>query len=78
MTVLINAAALTDDALIRYDIMMVEAITKIRNLSALADSIWVEVLKELDVRGRVRLVHGSYDDIGNALIQRLDYPSPQH
>jgi hypothetical protein len=54
-----------------YDEMIVECTVKVEKLAPLAFSIWTIVLKELDGRGRVRLVSGSYDDVGNALIQRM-------
>ena len=69
--VLINASSLSDDALKSYDNMMLECIAVIEKFSPLAISVWTEVLRELDVRGFVRITSGSYEDIGNALIQRL-------
>ena len=69
--VYINAKDLTDDVLISYDDMMVECAVKIEKFSPLATSIWSEVLRELDNRKLVKLVSGTYADIGNALIQRL-------
>ncbi len=67
----INAEQITDEALLSYDDMMTECVLKVEKVSALAMKVWSDVLKELDRRGKVRLVSGSYDDIGNALIQRL-------
>lgn len=67
----IAAHSMTDDVLISYNDMMDECVVKIQNFSLLAVNIWSDVLKELDRRGRVKLISGSYDDVGNALIQRL-------
>jgi len=67
----IDTANLKLEALIAYDDMMVECTPKVENFAALAVSIWSDVLKELERRGKVRLISGSLDDVGNALIQRL-------
>ena len=67
----IDATNLKLDALIAYDEMMVECITKVEKFAALATAIWTDVLRELERRGKVRLISGSYDDLGNALIQRI-------
>ncbi|WP_323010408.1 hypothetical protein [Paracoccus sp. (in: a-proteobacteria)] len=67
----ILAERMTDDALLSYHKFMGEAYLKIPDVSTLAICVWSDVLKELDKRGKVRLVSGSYDDIGNALIQDL-------
>jgi hypothetical protein len=67
----IDAASLKLEALIAYDKMMIECALTVKNIAPLAVSIWTDVLKELDRRGKVRLVGGSYDDVGNAIIQRL-------
>ena len=66
----INAENITTDALEAYDNMMTECVLKVENFAPLATAVWAEALKELDKRGRVRLVSGSYDDIGNALVER--------
>lgn len=66
----INAAAMTDEALISYDRMMVECVLKIDEVAALAIAVWSDVLRELDHRGFVQLVSGSYDDVGNAIVRR--------
>ena len=68
---IINIGELQDEALVNYDRMMIEVSLKVADVSALAVSIWSLVLKELDQRGRVRLISGSYDDVGNALVERL-------
>ena len=67
----IGAQNLTDEALQDFDRMMTEAAMKVDKLASLAVGIWSDVLKELDRRGKVRLISGSYNDIENALIQRL-------
>lgn len=66
-----DARPLSDEVLDSFDEMMTECVAKIERFSPLAVSIWSDVLRELDRRGRVRLVSGSYDDLGNALVQRL-------
>lgn len=66
----IEASTLTTEALEGYDRMMLEATLRVRNFASLAVAVWSEVLHELDKRGRVTLVSGSYDDVGNALITR--------
>lgn len=67
----INLKDLSNEALLGYDDMMTECFIKIEKLSPLAVSILSEVLRELDRRGLVKLLSGSYDDIGNAHIMRL-------
>lgn len=67
----IHADAMTLEALEGYDDMMVECVVKVENFASLATLVWSDVLKELDKRGRVRLVSGSYDEVGSAIIQRL-------
>lgn len=54
-----------------YDDMMTESAVHVHKFSTLAVAVWTEVLKELDKRGRVELVSGSYDRIGDALIRRV-------
>lgn len=68
---LILADKMTDDALLSYHSFMNYACVGVEDISSLAMAVWTDVLKELDKRGKVRLVSGSYDDIGNALIQTL-------
>ena len=68
---MIDASALTDEALTGYDEMMVETGIKVEKLSAVADTIWSDVLKELDKRQLVRLVSGSYEKLGDAATHRL-------
>ena len=67
----IGAQNLTDEALQDFDRMMTEAAMKVDKLASLAVGIWSDVLKELDRRGKVRLISGSYNDIENAVVQRL-------
>lgn len=66
----IDAGALTTEALEGYDRMMIEATIKVHSFAGLAVAVWSDVLRELDKRGRVTLVSGSYEDVGNALITR--------
>lgn len=68
---MIDASNITDEALQGYDQMMVEAVLKVEKFAALAVNIWQEVLRELALRGQVRLISGSYEDVGNSLIERL-------
>ncbi len=68
---MIDASKITDEALIGFDEMMVECVLRVEKFAGLATAVWSDVLKELDRRGKVRLVSGSYDDIGNSIIQRL-------
>lgn len=67
----ISTEMLSDNALERYDQMMIECTIKIEIFSELAGGIWSDVLKELDRRGRIKLVSGSYDDVGNVMVQRI-------
>lgn len=67
----INTTAMTTDTLEAYDDMMCECVLKVNKFAPLAVKVWSDSLKELDRRGRVKLISGSYDDIGNALINRI-------
>jgi hypothetical protein len=67
----IDAASLKLEALVAYDQMMIECVPKVKKFAPLAAAIWTDVLKELDHRGVVRLVSGSYDEARNAIIHRL-------
>lgn len=67
---LIETGTLTDKALEDYDRMMIDATIKIENFATLAFEIWKHVLRELDKRGKIKLISGTYDDLGNALITR--------
>lgn len=60
---------MTDEDLISFDRRMVAEVPT-ADFSSLEMSDWSDVLRELDRRGKVTLVSGSYDDIGNALIHR--------
>ncbi|MFD1983526.1 hypothetical protein ACFSOZ_12685 [Mesorhizobium newzealandense] len=62
----IHADAMTLESLEGYDDMMMECVAKVENFASLAVMVWSDVLKELDKRGRVRLVSGSYDEVGSA------------
>jgi hypothetical protein len=68
---MIDVSIFTDEALEGYDQMMIEVSLKVDRFSALALSIWDETLRELDLRGQVELISGSYEDVGNARIRRL-------
>lgn len=68
--VLLDPSKLTDKALQDFDQMMIEATTTVHKFAALAVHAWQDVLKEMDARGQVQIISGSYDDVGNALIQR--------
>jgi hypothetical protein len=50
----IDAASLKLEALLAYDDMMVECVPTVKKFAPLAVSIWTDVLKELDRRGKVR------------------------
>jgi hypothetical protein len=65
------ASELSTELLLSYDDMMFECTIKVEKFSPLAVAVWSAVLRELDARGKVKLISGSYDDIGNALIQRV-------
>lgn len=65
-----DSKRVSNEMLQDYDAMMLEAVLKIDKFSGLATSVWIDVLKELDARGKVTLFSGSYDDVGNALITR--------
>ena len=68
---MIDATRYSDEDLQNFDRMMVEVVVRIERISALAVGMWSEVLKELDLRGKVKLLSGSYDNVGGAKIQRL-------
>lgn len=61
----------SDEELEEFDAFMARMIVTPEQSSAIADLIWGQVLKELGQRGKVILVEGSYEDIGNALIRRI-------
>lgn len=66
----IQISVATDDQLVEYDKMMIECALEVERFSEIAAAVWTAVLKELERRGKVTLVSGSYDRIGDALIQR--------
>ena len=59
-----------DDQLKAHHEFMDDAVIKIEKSSRLALAIWSEVLKELDRRGLIKLLAGTYDDVGNVHFQR--------
>ncbi|WP_045393666.1 hypothetical protein [Falsirhodobacter sp. alg1] len=64
---IIDAATLTDETLISYHLMMGE-IVLVKNFSSLAVAVWSDVLRELDKRGKIRLISGNYSDPCDALL----------
>lgn len=61
-----------DEELQDFDLMMMEiGAVGVNTVSRLALDIWVDVLRELDRRGLVELVRGSYDDVRSAQFTRL-------
>jgi len=66
----IDVKLFADDALKSYDQMMVDCIPRLESFSSLALAVWSDVLHELDRRGFVEPVPGSYDAAGKALIWR--------
>lgn len=66
-----DASRLTDEALVAFDKMMNETYIRVADISSLAVSLHADALEELEKRGKVKVVSGSLDDLGNALIQRL-------
>lgn len=71
MVYAIDFGKMKDEELKDYHEMMDEVTLKVDKVSPLAVGMWSAVLKELDKRQLVRLVSGSYDDVGNAAIQKL-------
>jgi hypothetical protein len=71
MTVLIDTSNLTDDVLKAHGDFMTDACVSVERVSPLSINIWQEVLRELDLRGLVKLISGSYDRVADARIQRL-------
>ncbi|SDB13903.1 hypothetical protein [Agrobacterium fabrum] len=65
-----DASRLTDEALLAFDKMMNETYLRVVDISSLGVSLHADALEELEKRGKVKLVSGSFDDLGNALIQR--------
>ena len=66
-----DASKFTDEALLELDDMLTEAILKIEKIPSLAVALMADTLQELERRGKVKLISGSFDDIGNALIKRV-------
>lgn len=71
MTVLIDTSNLTDEVLKAHDDFMTDACVSVERVSPLSINIWQEVLRELDLRGLVKLISGSYDRVADARIQRF-------
>jgi hypothetical protein len=69
--VLIDASKLSDEELSSYDEMMIECGLKVEKLSPLAMDLWSEVLRELDLRGLVERISGTYDNLGQLRVRRL-------
>jgi hypothetical protein len=71
--VFVNVQDVKTDELVRFDKMMMLCAINIEDpndFAPFATSIWIETLKELDLRGSLQLTNGSFDDPFNALIQR--------
>ena len=51
---MIDAASVATDELVAFDNMMVELVAKGVHIAPFASSIWAEVLRELEVRARVK------------------------
>jgi hypothetical protein len=66
-----DATTIPDENLHEYDQMMVKMNPRVRRFAPSANALWAVVLRELDVRGQVQLLCGSYEDPGNAKIRRL-------
>ena len=64
-------AGMTTAALEQIDDEMLTRALSAERMAPEDMRLWSAALKELDKRGRVKLTHGSYDDVANALIQRL-------
>jgi hypothetical protein len=61
-----DATTIPDENLHEYDQMMVKMNPRVRRFAPSANALWAVVLRELDVRGQVQLLCGSYEDPGNA------------
>lgn len=75
---LIETKNITNDALKSFDDFMVQATLGSGSASIIACAVWSDVLRELDKRGELVLVDGSYDDAGNASIKRLWLTNREH
>jgi hypothetical protein len=64
-----DAATISDENLREYDHMMVEMHRRVRRFAPSANPIWAAVLRELEVRGQVQLLSGSYDEMRKANIR---------
>lgn len=68
--ILAHIKEIPDSALQDFDQMMIQCALHAEKVSSLAMLIWGEALKELEARGLIKLISGSFDDIGSALITR--------
>lgn len=66
-----DVTKLSDKDLQDFDQMMIEVAIKVEKVSYIVLAMHREILKELDSRNQIKLINGSYDDLGNAAIQRL-------
>ena len=62
---ILAAFALTDNALKSFDEWMTVAFLTVDKPDSTAAAIWSDVLQELDRRGLVKLISGSYGDVVN-------------
>lgn len=69
---MIDLTKVADEALTSFDVMMCDCALMVEPVSKLADAFWGEVLTELSVRGKIRILSGSCAAPGDALIIR-DY-----
>lgn len=68
---MIDPRTLTNQALEGYDMMMMDMAARSEVVADLAVEVWARVLIELNIRGRVQLLRGSYGDVRHAEIRRL-------
>ncbi len=67
---MIDLEKYSDKTLKAYHDYMSECLFEVEKFEILAVGIWKEVLKELDKRGLVKLIQGSYNDINSAVIRK--------
>lgn len=70
MTLANDPAKMTDEALVSFDKATLHRMLTVRDIASSEIASWSAVLKELDRRGKVKLVSGSFDEPGDALIHR--------
>lgn len=68
---MIDPRTLTNKTLESYDTMMMRIAARCGAIPELAMQIWSCVLVELNIRGRVQLMRGSYDNVRDAEIRRI-------